>query len=110
MTIPVYPTEPWSRSIISSDPDTGVEMMAHISLTSQCENRLAAIAALPIALLLIRNQENPVWQQRLEAVSDLKGPHFHARITSLARYAQYLFNFQHNTARTGMQQRTRLTA
>jgi predicted RNase H-like nuclease (RuvC/YqgF family) len=28
----------------------------------------------------------------------------------LARYAQYLFNLQHNTARTGMQQRTRLTA
>jgi hypothetical protein len=25
------------------------------------EDRLAAIAALPIALLLIRNQENPIW-------------------------------------------------
>jgi hypothetical protein len=30
-------------------------------------------------------------------------------MTSLARYTQYLFNLQHNTARTGMQQRTRLT-
>jgi hypothetical protein len=28
----------------------------------------------------------------------------------LARYAQYLFNLQHNTARIGMQQRTHLTA
>jgi hypothetical protein len=38
-----------------------------------------------------------------------QGPHFHARMTSLARYMQYLFNLQHNTARTGMQQRMRLT-
>jgi hypothetical protein len=31
-------------------------------------------------------------------------------MTSLARYEQYLFNLQHNTARTGMQQRMCLTA
>jgi hypothetical protein len=31
-------------------------------------------------------------------------------MTSLARYVQYLFNLQHNTARTGMLQRTRLAA
>jgi hypothetical protein len=30
-------------------------------------------------------------------------------MTSLARYAQYLFNLQHNTVRTGMQQRMHLT-
>jgi predicted RNase H-like nuclease (RuvC/YqgF family) len=43
-------------------------------------------------------------------VSNLKGPHFHTGMTSLVRYAQYLFNLQHNTAKTGMQQRMRLTA
>jgi hypothetical protein len=43
-------------------------------------------------------------------MSNLKGPHFHTGMTSLARYAQYLFNLQHNTAKTGMQQRMRLTA
>jgi chromosome segregation ATPase len=43
-------------------------------------------------------------------MSDLKGPHFHIGMTSLARYAQYLFNLQHNTARRGMQQRTYLLA
>jgi predicted RNase H-like nuclease (RuvC/YqgF family) len=31
-------------------------------------------------------------------------------MTSLPRYVQYLFNLRHNTARTGMQQRTRLMA
>jgi hypothetical protein len=79
-------------SIIGSEPNTGIEMMVDIALTSLCEDRLAATAALPIALLPIRNQVNPVWQQRLETVSNLKGPHFHAGMTSLARYAQYLFN------------------
>jgi hypothetical protein len=31
-------------------------------------------------------------------------------MTLLARFAQYLFNLQHNTARTGIQQCTHLTA
>jgi hypothetical protein len=69
--IPFDPTEPWSGSVIGSEPDTGVEMMAHIALTSLCEDRLIATAALLITLLPIRNQDNPVWQQRLEAVSGL---------------------------------------
>jgi hypothetical protein len=110
MTIPFNPIESWSEYIIGSEPDTGVELMAHIALTSVCENCLTATATLPIVLLPIRNQENPVWQQRLKAVSDLKGPHFHVGVTSLAKYVQYLFNLQHNTVRTARQQRTRLMA
>jgi hypothetical protein len=37
MTIPFDPTEPWLVSVIGSEPDTAVEMMAHIALTSLCE-------------------------------------------------------------------------
>jgi hypothetical protein len=62
VTIPFEPMRPWSGSVISSEPDTSIEMMAHIALTSLCEDRLTATAALPIALLLIQDQENPVWQ------------------------------------------------
>jgi hypothetical protein len=86
VTIPFDPSELWSGSIIDSELDTGIEMMAHNALTSLCEDCLTATAALPIMLLLIRNQENPVWQQRLEAMSNLKGLHFHVGMTSLARY------------------------
>jgi hypothetical protein len=86
MMIPFDPTETWSRSIIGSEPDTGIEMMAHITLTSLYENRHTDSAALPIALLPIWYQENPVWQQRLEVMSDLNGPHFHTRMTWLAMY------------------------
>jgi hypothetical protein len=50
-----------------------------------------------------------MWKQRLEAVSDLEGPHFSAGMPTMAKYTQYLFNLQHNTARTIMQQRMRLT-
>jgi hypothetical protein len=92
VTIPVDPMELWSGSIIGIEPDTGVELLAHKSLTSLCEDRLTATVALPIALLPIQNLENPVWQQRLQAMSNLMGPHFHAGMTSLARYDQYLFN------------------
>jgi hypothetical protein len=34
VTIPFDPAEPWSGFIIGSDPDTGVEMMVHLTLTS----------------------------------------------------------------------------
>jgi hypothetical protein len=87
VTIPFSPTKLWSGSFIGSEPDTGVVLMAHMALTFLCEDRLAATAALPFALLLIQNQETSVWQQRLEAVSNLKGPHFHIGMTLLARYA-----------------------
>jgi hypothetical protein len=95
--------EPWSGSIIGSQLDTCVKLIAHITLTSLCEDRLAATAALAIALLPIWDQENLIWQQRLEAMPNLKGPHFHTGMTLLARYVQYLFILQHNIAWTGMQ-------
>jgi hypothetical protein len=55
VTIPFDPTEPWLGSVIDSEPDTGVELMAHMAPTSLCEDRLAATAALPIVLLPIQN-------------------------------------------------------
>jgi hypothetical protein len=61
MTIPFDSTVPWLGSVIDSEPDTNVQMMVHITLTSLCEDLLAATAALPIALLPIWNPENPVW-------------------------------------------------
>jgi hypothetical protein len=86
VTILIDPMKPWLGSVIGSEPDTNVEMMAHIALTSLCEDRLTTTVALPITVLLIRDQENLIWQQHLVAMSDLEGPHFHAGMTLLARY------------------------
>jgi hypothetical protein len=58
--IPFDPAKPWSGSVIGNETNTGVELMAHITLTSLCEDHLAATAALPIVLLPIWNQENPI--------------------------------------------------
>jgi hypothetical protein len=60
---------------------------AQVTLTSLCETRLTDTAAMPITLFPIRNQEDPVWKQRLEAVSNPEGPHFHAGMAALAGYA-----------------------
>jgi hypothetical protein len=55
VTIPFDPMESWSGSVISNEPDTTVDMMAHSTLTSLCESRLAATTSLPITLLPIQN-------------------------------------------------------
>jgi hypothetical protein len=47
---------------------------------------------MPITLFPIRNQEDPVWKQHLEVVSNPEGPHFHAGMAALAEYAQHMFN------------------
>jgi hypothetical protein len=80
------------RTIVGSKPDTTVEQMAHVALTSLCESHLTTTAAMPIALFSIRSQENVVWKQHLEAMFDLEGPHFSAGMAAMAKYVQYLFN------------------
>jgi hypothetical protein len=99
VTIPIDPSKLWSGSIIASEPNTVVEMMANTALTYLSESRLTAIVALPTALLPIWDQENPMWWQRLEATSDRGDPHFSAKTASLAKYTQYLFNLQQNTVK-----------
>jgi hypothetical protein len=44
ITIPFDPMEPWLGSGIGSEPDTSIELMAHIALTSFCEDHLTATA------------------------------------------------------------------
>jgi hypothetical protein len=57
--IPFDPVKSWSGSVIGSEPDTDIEMVAHIALTSLCEDRLTITAALPIVLLPIEIRTTP---------------------------------------------------
>jgi hypothetical protein len=102
VTIPFNQEDPWTETIVGSEPNSTIEQTAHVALTSLCESHITATTTM-------QNQENPMWKQHLEAVSDLKVPHLSAGMAVMARYMQYLFNLQHNTARTVMQQRMRLT-
>jgi hypothetical protein len=104
VVIPLNPMESWMTTIIGVELDETVEQTAQVALTSLCETRLADTAVMPIALFPIHNQEDPVWKQRLEAVSNPEGPHFHAGMAALAGYAQHLFNLQASTGRTVMRQ------
>jgi hypothetical protein len=104
MVIPLNPTEPGIAPVIGVELDETVEQMAQVALTSLCESCLVDTAAMPIALFPIRNQEDPMWKQRLEAVSNPEGPHFHAGMAALAGYMQHMFNLQASTGRTVMRQ------
>jgi hypothetical protein len=104
VVIPLNPMEPWMETIIGVELDETVEQTAQVALTSLCETRLADTAAMPIALFLIRNQEDTMWKQCLDAVSNPEGPHFHTGMTALAGYARHMFNLQASTGRTVMRQ------
>jgi hypothetical protein len=104
VVIPLNPTEPWMATVIRVELDETVEQTAQVALTSLCESRLADTAAMPIVLFLICNQEDHVWKQRLEPVSNPEGPHFHIGMAALAGYAQHMFNLQASTGMTVMRQ------
>jgi hypothetical protein len=104
VVIPLNPMEPWIATVIGIELDETVKQTAQVALTSLCETHLADTAAMSILLFPIRNQEDPVWKQRLEAVSNPEGPHFHAGIAALAEYAQHMFNLQASTTKTIIQQ------
>jgi hypothetical protein len=53
--IPFDPMALWMGSVIGSDPDHAIENMAHVALTSLCENRLSTTFEMPIALFLIHD-------------------------------------------------------
>jgi hypothetical protein len=50
VTIPLSQEDLWTGTVIGSEPDTTVEQMAHVALTSLCESHLAAIATMLITL------------------------------------------------------------
>jgi hypothetical protein len=83
--LPLSPTEPWGTTIIEIELDETVEQAAHVALTALCESRLNDTAA--IAMFLIREQEEPMWRQRLQDVTNPEGPHFHAGMAAMTKYA-----------------------
>jgi hypothetical protein len=110
LMVPFDPTDMWMGTVIGSELDSTVEQTTLIILTSMCESHLATTAEMPSTLFPIHNQEDPVWQQCLMALSDPEGPDIHAGVAEMSKYTQYLFNLQHNNTRTVVQQHLWLTA
>jgi hypothetical protein len=79
--------------------------MQHTSPSPPC----VRATAMPIVLFLIREQEEPMWRQRLQNVTDPEGPHSHAGMAAMMKYVHYIFNLQRNTVRTAIQQHLQMT-
>jgi hypothetical protein len=90
--IPFNPTAPWMGVVVSSELDDAVKKMAHTALTSLCERKLATTTDMLIVPFPIHDQEDPVWQQCLESMSDHDGPHFSVGWAAMVKYMRYLFN------------------
>jgi hypothetical protein len=110
VTIPLDLTEPWMATVIGIEIDGIVDQMTQVALASFCGSRLSDATAMPIVLFSICYQGDPMWKQRLHAVSDPEGPHFHPGMATMAEYVQYSFDLQHTLARTVIQQRLSLAA
>jgi hypothetical protein len=87
VTLPLSPTEPWGTTVIGVELDETVEQAAHIALTALCESRLDNTATMSIALFLIREQEDPMWRQHPQDVTNPEGPHFHTGMAVMTMYA-----------------------
>jgi hypothetical protein len=109
VTLPLSLTEPWGMTIVGVELDELVEQAVHIALTALYESSLDDTTAMPITLFLICEQEEPMWRQHLQDVTDPEGPHFHTGMAAMTKYAQHMFNLQWNTIKTVIQQRLRMT-
>jgi hypothetical protein len=87
VTIPLNLTKPLMATVIGIELYYTADQMAQVALSSLCGSRLADTAVMPITLFPTCYQGDPVWQQRLEAVSEPEGPHFHTSMAVMAEYA-----------------------
>jgi hypothetical protein len=87
--IPLSPMELWGATVAGVELDETVEQAAHIAL---CESHLNDTVAMLITLFPIRKQEDPMWKQRLQAVTDPEDHHFHTDMAVMTEYTQCMFN------------------
>jgi hypothetical protein len=110
--IPSHPMFPdgslWSTWAIRADMDDAMEKYTHMALTALCSQNLAAAAGTPILLYHIQDRSNPEWKTRMDEVGNVFQVHYHSGWSYMARYAQHMFQLQHNTQRIITEQRCHL--
>jgi hypothetical protein len=72
------------------DLDDTLERVVHQALTEFCEYQLPILGDTAIALLLIQNEGNAVWSERIATVGNTELPTHHAGWVLTARYAQHV--------------------
>jgi hypothetical protein len=97
--IPINPEASLTGTVIRGDLDEAVERMAHLALTTMCEQHLPETASLAILLYLIRDQAEPDRQQHLKTICDVTQELFLPGWVQMAKYARYMFNLHLETTR-----------
>jgi hypothetical protein len=110
--IPAHPTDPtmsvWFTTARGDDLDDTLERAAHQALTEFCERHLSVLDDTAIALLLVRNEGNAVWSERVTAIGDPESSTHHAGWALTARYAQHVSSLLQEVTAMGAHLRLRL--
>jgi hypothetical protein len=92
--IPAHPTDPtmtaWFTTARGDDLDDTLERATHQALTEFYERHLPILGDTAIALLLVRNEGNAVWSERVTAISDPEFLTHHAGWALTTHYAQHV--------------------
>jgi hypothetical protein len=99
---------PWSTWVIENDMDDAKEKVAHGVLTALCPQRLPDTAGTPISLYPIQDRSDPEWTTHMDEACNVFQDHYHAGWASMVRYAQHMFQLQHDTQLIIAGQRRRL--
>jgi hypothetical protein len=95
----------WSTWAIGADMDNAMEKAAHMALTALCSQKLAATTGTPISLYPIQDRSDLKWKARMDEVGNVFQVHYHSGLAYMDRYAQHLFQLQHDTQHIIAEQR-----
>jgi hypothetical protein len=76
-----------------------MEKAAHVALTTLCSLRVPDTASTPISLYPIQDHSDPEWKACMDEACNAFQDHYHGGWAYMVRYAQHLFQLQHNTQR-----------
>jgi hypothetical protein len=76
-----------------------------MALPALCSQNLAATAGTPISLYPIQDRSELVWKAHMDEVGNIFQVNYHSGWAYMTRYAQHLFQLQHDTQRIITEQR-----
>jgi hypothetical protein len=74
-----------------------MEKAAHMALTTLCSQNLASTTGTPISLYPIQDRSDQEWNTRMDDVGNVFQVHYHSGWAYIAKYANHLFQLQHDT-------------
>jgi hypothetical protein len=86
----------WSMWVIGNDMDDAMEKAAHMVLTTLCSQCLLDTVSTSISLYPIHDRSDPEWTTHIDEACNVFQDHYHGGCAYMVRYAQHLFQLQHD--------------